>query len=91
MQQLKIKLVKIIKGIKKKMEFEKKVYMLNNQLIGHLISREYYIYIDPTVKDQIKEYIRYIKMSFRERLINNKWMDQITKEIAIKKLDKIKV
>ena len=82
-------LVKIIKGVKKMMDFEKKVYNLNSQLIGHLISKEYFINIDLTVKDQIKQYILYVKKSFRERLINNKWMDKITKEIAIKKLDKI--
>jgi hypothetical protein len=83
-------LVKIIKGVKKKMDFEKKIYHLNNQAIGHLISKEFFINIDYTVKDQIKQYILYVKKSFRERLINNKWMDKITKEIAIKKLDKIK-
>jgi predicted metalloendopeptidase len=83
-------LIKIIKGIKKKMNFDKKTYGLNSQLIGHLISKEYFINIDPSIKDQIKQYIVYIKRSFQERLINNKWMDQITKETAIKKLDKIK-
>jgi predicted metalloendopeptidase len=83
-------LIKIIKGIKKKMNHEKKIYMLNNQFIGNLISKEYFINIDPTVKDQIKQYIVYTKKSFRERLINNTWMDKITKETAIKKLDKIK-
>jgi endothelin-converting enzyme/putative endopeptidase len=72
------------------MNFDKKTYGLNSQLIGHLISKEYFINIDPSIKDQIKQYIVYIKRSFQERLINNKWMDQITKETAIKKLDKIK-
>ena len=84
------KLVKIVKGIKKKMDFDKKVYILNNQLIGHIISKEYFINIDPTIEKQITNYITYIKKCFRERLKNNKWMGNKTKEIAIKKLDKIK-
>lgn len=83
-------LVKITKGIKKKMDFEKKIYLLNNQLIGHLISKEYFINIDNDLKNQIKIYIEYIKDSFRERLNNNTWMDIKTKETAIKKLEKIK-
>ena len=83
-------LVKILKGIKKKMDFEKKIYFINNQLIGHLISKEYFINIDSNVKTEIQQYIEYIKKSFRERLINNTWMDNITKQTAIKKLNNIK-
>ena len=73
------------------MDFEKKIYTLNNQLIGHLISKEYIINIDPTVETQIKLYIKYIKRSFKERIYDNKWMDTKTKETAIEKLDRIKV
>jgi len=72
------------------MDFEKKIYSINNQLIGHLISKEYFINIDSNIKTEIKQYIEYIKKSFRERLINNTWMDNITKQTAIKKLNNIK-
>ena len=36
-------LIKIIKGIKKKMSKDKKMYHLNNMFLGHLISKEYFI------------------------------------------------
>jgi putative endopeptidase len=83
-------IVKIIRGIKKKMHFEKKIYFLNNYFIGHLISKEFFINIDSSVKNNIKKYINYIKKAFKNRLINNTWMDNTTKGIAIEKLDAIK-
>jgi len=82
-------LIKLVKGIKKKIEFEKKVYNLMNAFIGHIISKEYYILIDPNIKPRIKIMIDFIKKSFKNRLIENKWMDNITRSIAIQKLDNI--
>jgi predicted metalloendopeptidase len=84
-------LIKIIKGIKKKMSKDKKIFHLNNLFLGHLISKEYFINIEPTVKINIKKYIKYLMNSFRDRLQNNKWMDQLTKNDAIIKLDNIKI
>jgi len=84
-------LIKLIKGIKKKIEFEKKVYNLMNMFVGHIISKEYYSLIDPNIKPRIKTMIGFIKSAFRIRLIENKWMDNKTREIAIQKLDNITV
>jgi len=61
-------LIKMIKGIKKKMDFEKKIYFINNQLIGHLISKEYFINIDSNIKTNIQQYIQYIKKKFSRKI-----------------------
>jgi len=82
-------LIKIVKGVKAKVLIDKKKYILNNYFIGHLISKEYFINIDPSVKINIKKYIMYIKKAFKIRLHDNAWMDPITKNTAIEKLDKI--
>jgi putative endopeptidase len=82
-------LIKIVKGVKAKVLIDKKKYILNNYFIGHLISKEYFINIDPSVKTNIKKYIMYIKKAFKIRLHDNVWMDPITKKTAIEKLDKI--
>ena len=82
-------LIKLIKGIKIKIEFEKKVYNLMNAFVGHIISKEYYTLIDPNIKPRIKMMINFIKMAFKNRLIENKWMDNITRNTAIQKLENI--
>jgi len=80
-------LIKKLKGVKKQPKSKKKIYNLNNRFLGHLISKEYFINIDPTTKPNIKQYIAYAKDSFRERLKNNTWMDEITKKAALAKLN----
>lgn len=82
-------LIRLVKGIKTKIEFKKKVYNLMNTFVGHIISKEYYILIDPNIKPRIKKMISYIKLAFKNRIIENKWMDDITRNIAIQKLDNI--
>jgi putative endopeptidase len=59
--------------------------------MGHIISKEYFIYIDPEIRPRLKKYIGYIKVAFKERLLNNKWMDEKTRERAIEKLENIRV
>ena len=83
-------LIKITRGIKNKMNSNKKKFFLNNLFIGHIISKEYFIYIDPSVKINIKKYIKYIRTALKSRLQSNSWMDPITKKIAIEKLENIK-
>jgi hypothetical protein len=82
-------LIKIVKGVKSKVLIDKKKYILNNYFLGHLISKEYFINIDSSVKTNIKKYIMYLKKAFKMRLHDNTWMDPITKSTAIEKLDKI--
>lgn len=84
-------LVKIIKGVKKKMNKDKKIYRIINMFVGHIISKEYFIYIDPEIRPRLKKYINYIKIAFKDRLLNNKWMDDKTRERAIEKLENIRV
>lgn len=83
-------LIKILRGVKRKMSFDKKIYFLNNYFMGHLISKEFFINIDPSVKNNIKKYIRYLKAAFKVRLNNNTWMDDLTKQTAIEKLAAMK-
>jgi predicted metalloendopeptidase len=83
----KFKLNQIIKGIEKQIDYKKKKILISNELIGHLISKEYLTIIDPKIKPNIKIMIEYIKKTFRNRLIKNKWMDSETKYAAIQKLE----
>jgi putative endopeptidase len=87
LSKYKFKLNQIIKGIEKPLDFEKKKIIICNEIIGHLISKEYLSLIDPKIKPNIKIMIEYIKKTFRNRLIKNKWMDSETKYKAIQKLD----
>ena len=83
-------LIKIIKGIKNKINTEKHIYNINNYFIGHIISKEFFINIDSTIKQRIKEYINNIKDAFKNRLTENNWMDNTTKKLALEKLENIK-
>jgi predicted metalloendopeptidase len=83
-------LIKIIKGIKNKINTEKHIYNINNYFIGHIISKEFFINIDSTIKQRIEEYINNIKDAFKNRLTENNWMDNTTKKLALEKLENIK-
>jgi len=83
----KFKIIQIIKGIEKQIHFEKKKILLCNEFIGHIISKEYLNLIDPKIKPNIQIMIEYIRKTFRNRLIKNKWMKIETKYRAIEKLD----
>jgi predicted metalloendopeptidase len=80
LNDIKFELIQIIKGIKKQMTFNKKKIVLCNELIGHLISKEYLSFFDPTIKINTKIIIEYLKETFHKRLIQNRWMDEITKK-----------
>jgi predicted metalloendopeptidase len=86
----KFEILKIIKGIVKQTDFGKKKIQVCNELIGHIISKEYLSLIDPKIKLNIEIIIVYIKKSFRNRLLNNTWMDSETKKKAVEKLDNMK-
>jgi predicted metalloendopeptidase len=86
----KFEIIKIIKGIVKQTDFRKKKVQICNELIGHLVSKEYLSLVDPKIKTNIEILIEYIKKSFRNRLLNNTWMDSETKKKAIEKLDNMK-
>jgi predicted metalloendopeptidase len=86
----KFELIKIFKGIKKQ-DIEKKQIGIMNMALGHLISKEYYNLIDPKIKPRMDNLVEYLKRAFKERLIDNKWMDENTKKMAIQKLENMKV
>ena len=86
----KFELVKLTKGVKKQMIFDKKKIYIFNSLLGHIISKEYFSLIEPNTKPRIKKMIEYIVKAFRNRLENNKWMNNETKLKAIEKLNNIK-
>ena len=86
----KFELVKLTKGVKKQMIFDKKKIYIFNSLLGHIISKEYFSLIEPNTKPRIKKMIEYIVKAFRNRLENNKWMNHETKLKAIEKLDNMK-
>ena len=92
----KFELVKLTNGVKKQMIFDKKKIYIFNSLLGHIISKEYFSLIvfgsinEPNTKPRIKKMIEYIVKAFRNRLENNKWMNNETKLKAIEKLNNIK-
>jgi predicted metalloendopeptidase len=90
LNSIKFELIKIVKGINKQMNKEKKKVVISNELLGHLISKEYLSLIDHTIKPNIVIMVEYLKNTFRERLIKNTWMDKVTEAKAIEKLDNMK-
>ena len=51
----KFELVKLTKGVKKQMIFDKKKIYIFNSLLGHIISKEYFSLIEPNTKPRIKK------------------------------------
>jgi len=90
LNSIKFELIQIIKGISKQMIYSKKKIVICNELIGHLISKEYLSIIDPNIQPNIAIMVEYIQKMFHNRLINNTWMDKKTKEKAVEKLDNMK-
>jgi putative endopeptidase len=62
------------------------LYKCDNEILGDLYSKKYF---SKDSKRKVEELAENIRETFKERLQNNEWMSNATKQIAVKKLNSI--
>ena len=83
---------KKILGIKKTKSIEEQSLEIVKQLLGELLGGLYVTkYFNKESKNQVLYMFNYIKKTLESYLINNDWMEQITKEKALSKLNNMNI
>lgn len=81
-----------LNGIEKQRTRKERALQTVNQLQGELMGQIYVEkYFNPESKAKIKELIAYVRGTFNSRLKNNDWMDEPTRQEALKKLEQFTV
>lgn len=81
-----------LNGIEKQRTRKERALQTVNQLQGEPMGQIYVEkYFNPESKAKIKELIAYVRGTFNSRLKNNDWMDEPTRQEALKKLEQFTV
>ena len=81
---------KLLSGIKEKRELWKRIYENTNNLLGNVMGNLYVDnYFNENSRNKVLKMIEYIKLELEDRLRNNDWMMDDTKDKALGKLKKM--
>lgn len=83
---------KKLNGVEKQRTRQERALQTVNSLQGEPLGQIYVEkYFDPQSKDKIKDLVSYVRGTFNERLKDNDWMDDTTRQEALKKLQQFTV
>nr|ELR5255485.1 M13 family metallopeptidase [Providencia rettgeri] len=83
---------KKLNGVEKQRTRQERALQTVNSLQGEPLGQIYVEkYFDPQSKEKIKELVSYVRGTFNERLKDNDWMDDTTRQEALKKLEQFTV
>ncbi|MGJ3352570.1 M13 family metallopeptidase [Providencia sp. Je.9.19] len=83
---------KKLNGIEKQRTRQERALQTVNALQGEPLGQIYVEqYFDPKSKEKIKDLVSYVRETFNSRLKVNDWMDDATRQEALKKLDQFTV
>ncbi len=81
-----------LNGIEKQRTRQERALQTVNSLQGEPLGQIYVEkYFDPQSKEKIKDLVGYVRGTFNSRLKDNDWMDDQTRQEALKKLDQFTV
>ncbi|EJD6081488.1 MULTISPECIES: M13 family metallopeptidase [Providencia] len=83
---------KKLNGVEKQRTRQERALQTVNSLQGEPLGQIYVEkYFDPQSKEKIKDLVSYVRGTFNERLKDNDWMDDTTRQEALKKLEQFTV
>ncbi|ENG4185757.1 M13 family metallopeptidase [Providencia rettgeri] len=83
---------KKLNGVEKQRTRQERALQTVNSLQGEPLGQIYVEkYFDPQSKEKIKDLVSYVRGTFNERLKDNDWMDDTTRQEALKKLKQFTV
>ncbi|WP_369311076.1 M13 family metallopeptidase [Providencia rettgeri] len=83
---------KKLNGVEKQRTRQERALQTVNALQGEPLGQIYVEkYFDPQSKEKIKDLVSYVRNTFNSRLKDNDWMDESTRQEALKKLEQFTV
>ncbi|EPL9568304.1 M13 family metallopeptidase [Providencia rettgeri] len=83
---------KKLNGVEKQRTRQERALQTVNSLQGEALGQIYVEkYFDPQSKEKIKDLVSYVRGTFNSRLKDNDWMDENTRQEALKKLEQFTV
>ncbi len=83
---------KYMSGVVEMKPLWKRTLHILDSYVGMILGKMYVaMYFPEDIKEKVKTMVQYIKSAFEERLYNNTWMDDITKQKALSKLHKMNI
>lgn len=79
-------------GIEKNISRDREMIEQTTSLLAHPVSKIYVEkYFNESTRQNVTEMVKNIKNTFKQRIVNNKWLDEKTRKAALLKIDKIDI
>ncbi|GAB03170.1 putative metalloendopeptidase [Acinetobacter sp. NBRC 100985] len=79
-------------GIQQNVSHEREIIEQTTSLLAHPVSKLYVKnYFNESTRNDVTEMVKNIKNTFKQRISNNQWLDEKTRNAALLKIDKIDI